>query len=61
MKNRKQLLADFYLELLKLPHDEWRARHNAIYAEIRYALSDELQCDQETLQNIFERMAKEDK
>ena len=60
MKNRKQLLADFYLNLLALPHDEWRARNRHLYAEVREALACELESDNETVQRIFERMAAED-
>ena len=61
MKNRKQLLADFYLNLLTLPHDAWRARHQSLYALILNALADELESDPETVQCIFERMASEDR
>lgn len=60
MKNRKQLLADFYLNLLALPYDGWRVRHTHLYAEVRDALADELESDSETVQSIFERMVAED-
>lgn len=60
MKHRKQLLADFYLELLKMPHDLWRSKNQALYAHIRDVLADELCSDSGTVQNIFERMAAED-
>lgn len=61
MKNRKQLLADFYLDLLALPYDEWRVRNSGLYTLVRNALVTELDSDMETVQNIFERMAMEDK
>lgn len=61
MKNRKQLLADFYLALLAIPHhDMFRIVHAHLYAELRHSLAKELGEDEETIQNIFERMAKED-
>ena len=60
MKNRKQLLADFYLNLLALPHDAWRVNHTHLYVKVRDALADELESDSETVQRIFERMVAED-
>ena len=60
MKNRKHLLADFYLDLLALPHDAWRAKHQGLYVLILNQLAAELVCDVETVQTIFERMASED-
>lgn len=61
MKNRKQLLADFYLELLSIPmNDPFRSRHQELYGTLREVLAQELDCDSETVQNIFERMAAED-
>jgi len=60
MKNRKQLLADFYLDLLALPHDAWRAKHQGLYTLMVNQLAIELESDPETVQNIFERMARED-
>lgn len=60
MKNRKQLLADFYLNLLALPRDAWRAKNQGLYALIVNQLAIELDSDPETVQNIFERMAGED-
>lgn len=60
MKNLKQLLADFYLELLAIPQNKFRAQHQALYGHVRSALADELECDEQTIQNIFERMASED-
>lgn len=61
MKNRKQLLADFYLDLLALPHDRFRATNQQLYAIVRDALANELDCDSQTIQDIFERMAAEDR
>ena len=60
MKNRKQLLADFYLNLLMLPRDRWRASNQRLYAELLFVLSTELESDMETVQNIFERIVAED-
>jgi hemerythrin superfamily protein len=60
MKNRKQLLADFYLELLAInPNDKFRNRQT-LYAEVRDALAHELSEEPEVVQRIFERMAEED-
>lgn len=62
MKNHKTLLADFYLSLLAIPvNDIFRITHQALYAQIVSTLATELECDAETVQNIFERMANEDK
>lgn len=60
MKNRKQLLADFYLELLAMRREpdfnlQWLADH------VRNALANEISSNTLTVQNIFERMAEEDK
>lgn len=61
MKNHKTMLADFYLHLLSIhPHDIFRITHSGLYAEVRSALAIELESDNETVQRIFERMAKED-
>lgn len=61
MKNHKQLLADFYLSLLSIPvNDIFRISNQALYAQVRCALAIELDVDGETVQNIFERMARED-
>lgn len=61
MKNHKQLLMDFYLNILSIPPlDRFRALNQDLYAMIRDKLAIELDCDSETVQNIFERMAKED-
>jgi len=61
MKNHKQLLADFYLELLAIPAtDIFRLTHQSLYAEVRTVLAIELDSDAQTVQRIFERMARED-
>lgn len=61
MKNHKALLADFYLQLLSIPvNDIFRITNQALYASVVSALAVELECDAETVQNIFERMARED-
>ena len=62
MKNRKQLLADFYLELLAIdPDNKFRIFNQALYAAVRDALVYELDSEPEVVQRIFERMAEEDK
>lgn len=62
MKNNpKHLLMDFYLNLLALPIDsKFRLYNQNLYAYIRDILAEQLSTDPETIQNIFERMAKED-
>ena len=60
MRNRKQLLADFYLALLALPNDAWRTNNKCLYAEVLATLSADLDEAPETVQNIFKRMARED-
>ena len=60
MKNRKQLLADFYLDLLAIPVGRFRLENQQLYGHVRDALAWELESDPETIQNIFERMAAED-
>ena len=61
MRNRKQMLADFYLELLKIPNDSmFRAVNQNLYAATRDAIAYELCEDAETVQRIFERMVVED-
>lgn len=59
MKNIKQLLADFYLNLLALPDDSFQM--DKLRHIILDALACELDCEPEIIQNIFERMAREDK
>lgn len=59
MKNRKQLLADFYLELLAIPDPDVRFR--GLKDIVCGLLAIELETDSETIQTIFERMAEEDK
>ena len=57
---RTQLIADFYLKLLALPHDKFRATHQHLYATVRATLANQLGESEETVQNIFERMVQED-
>ena len=59
MKNRKQLLADFYLDLLALPK-QWQDENIRLMQLVRFTLANELESDVITIQNIFERMAAED-
>lgn len=62
MKNHKQMLADFYLELLAIsPMNKFRYSNQPLYGIVREALAAELDEDAETVQRIFERMAQEDK
>lgn len=61
MKNHKQLLMDFYLELLMIsPLDRFRALNQALYGHVLHALAKELDSDKFVVQEIFERMARED-
>lgn len=58
----KRLLMDFYLNLLAIPVDgSFRIANQSLYSETLYALASELGADQQTIQDIFERMASEDK
>ena len=62
MKNHKTLLSDFYLNLLAIPvNDTFRLTHQDLYAQVVKTLATELECDSETVQNIFERMVSEDR
>ncbi len=62
MANHKQTLADFYLWLLSFsPDSSFRLINQPLYAHVRDVLAHELDSDPETVQNIFERMASEDK
>lgn len=62
LKNHKQLLMDFYLAFLSIPHyDKFRVDHMHLYASLRHSLAKELGETEETVQRIFERMAGEDK
>lgn len=60
MKNRKQLLADFYLNLLTMSREpdfklQWLAD------EVCMALANELESSPANVRMIFERMAAEDR
>lgn len=57
LKNRKQLLADFYLELLAIP----KGQYEPLKRQVLLCLSDELVEHPDTVQRIFERMTEEDK
>ena len=57
----KQLLMNFYLELLTIPiNDKFRALNQRLYGEVLSTLAAQLGEDREVVQNIFERMAAED-
>lgn len=60
MKNRKQLLADFYLDLLAINDNAFKSKHYKLYIDVRTALADELDAPSEVIGRIFERMAAED-
>lgn len=60
MKNHKQLLMDFYLELLKAPEAGPNYNFNNLKYEVLDALSGMLDEDRFVVQRIFERMAAED-
>ena len=60
MKNRKQLLADFYLALLAIQDNAFRSRNYKLYIATQQALANELDSDIDTVSRIFERMAVED-
>jgi hypothetical protein len=56
--NTKQLLANFYMDLLSIaPEELFRLRHQKLYAEVRNVLSFELDEEPEDIQSIFERIA----
>lgn len=59
MKNSKQLLADFYLDILKQPK-VWQLRNTLLIYDLEQTLAFELECSVETVRRIFERMATED-
>lgn len=58
MKNRKQLLADFYLDLLALPNPNDDILH--LINLTCFVLANELESEYDVVKNIFERMASED-
>lgn len=56
MKNE---LMDFYVKLLSLkPSDKFRIKHQALYAAIRDAISEECQVNPEIVQDHFEAHAE---
>lgn len=58
----KQWLMDFYLKLLSIsPDNLFRLKHQKLYASVRDALAEEAGAEPEEIQNIFERMAQEDR
>ena len=62
MRNRKQMLMDFYLVLLSFPPNSmFRVLNQKLYAATRDAIAFELGEDAENVQRIFERMSLEDK
>lgn len=61
MRSHKQMLADFYLELLAIKDETFRSRNYKLYIATRDALSNELDAPVEVVGRIFERMANEDR
>jgi hypothetical protein len=55
-----RLLFDFYLSLLSIREEPWRSQNQELYHATLYAIAKGIQTDPETVQNIFERMARED-
>jgi len=60
MKNRKQLLADFYLDLLAMPVSTPNNNFANLRREVLLVLTRELESDLITVHGIFERMAAEE-
>lgn len=57
-----RMLSNFYLTLLIIsPTDEFRIRNQYLYAAVRQALANSINEDEETIQNIFEKMVEEDR
>lgn len=61
MKNRKQLLADFYLDLLAIPTATPTNNFKNLRYEVLKALANELDSDMDTVERIFWNMVREDK
>lgn len=52
---------DFYLNILSISATErFRALNQPLYSIVLHVLAKELDSDPETVQNIFERMTRED-
>lgn len=61
MKNHKQLLADFYLDLLAIPAvDPFQLLNQRLYDEVLTALAKQLNEDKSAVKRIFEKMTLED-
>jgi len=61
MKNHKQLLMDFYLNLLAIsPLDRFRGLNQDLYGQVLHTLSKELNENPVIVKEIFERMVTED-
>lgn len=58
--NPNRLSFDFYLSLLAIKEEPWRSQNQELYSATLYAIAKGIKTDQETVQNIFERMATED-
>lgn len=59
MRNRKQILADFYLDMLK-QDVKFKCKHIQLYDVIVEVLASELESDVDTVGEIFRKMARED-
>jgi hypothetical protein len=58
--NPNRLLFDFYLSLLSIKHEPWRSQNGELYAATLHAIAKTIKTDQQEVQEIFERMARED-
>lgn len=55
-----RLLFDFYLNLLSIKEEPWRSQNQELYVATLCAIAKGIKTDAEEVQNIFERMARED-
>lgn len=55
-----RLLFDFYLSLLAIKEQPWRSQNQELYVATLNAIASGIKTDVETVQNIFERMVRED-
>lgn len=60
MKTSKQLLIDFYLNILNIPtNDRFRALNPELYNIVRDTLSKEIDTDPEVVETLFKRMVND--
>lgn len=60
MRTRKQILADFYLDLLAMPEHTITNNFTRLREETLLALANELDSQVIVVKTIFDRMAQED-